>query len=417
MQEQKSVKGQAGLLPTVIAIVLFMMIAVVVTFLGGRPKPSRWGWNRWGRRRGPPALFSIRLGGLDPETVWIDPEYTNEEKTAIKAFLKDQTLPLWMDDLKALPYRKDKGRHVRTSTHIGQRKLFVAELRLFATMKKSLPSNMVVVYAGAAMGRHIPLLIETLEGVGLTGEWHLYDKNEFHEDVRSAKLKSSIIIHEEFMDDAKAKSHKGCDVFISDIRSSDPGAKGKKVVSTAFETAVSKDMEDQARWHKIMAPKVGFLKFRLPYDRSDVKYLDGRIMLQAWAPVTSSETRLIVENTSEKKYDGKKYDDMLYWFNAVVREWGYYPPEVLGLAEEFAPIRDELEKLGVDWCYECANELLAWKEFVPVKKIPEMVKRLSEVSKDLRDPRIWPHGHYADGYAAHREEIYKEKANHPERKR
>lgn len=63
------------------------------------------------------------------------------------------------------------------------------------------------------------------------------------------------------------------------------------------------------------------------------EYLDGTVLLQPWAPVDSSETRLFINNTASnpsliasKVYDSMKYEEQLYFHNNFMRTATYGPP-------------------------------------------------------------------------------------------
>lgn len=305
--------------------------------------------------------------------------------TAARA--RSPLLPLWYQpDLKNAPelkYESDRGKF-RSALHAGQRKLCVGEIRALATVLKGWDEKATVVYPGAAPGIHIPFLSSLFPNVA----FHLYDPAKFaiRDDAR-------ITTHQAmFTDDvAREWEKKGCDFFISDIRLSVPGRE-------RFEKQVGVDMAAQARWLDIIRPRLGgMLKFRPPYGKGEFEYLDGRVMLQAWAPQRSTESRLLVpgaprgEALPVRRYDHGRYEDFMYWLNAVQRDWAFYP----GVPRA----------LGADHCYDCAHEAAAWRQYLEFRRGPDaatptqvagMMDALSaHTPKPLCAPGA-PHGHSPD---------------------
>ena len=108
--------------------------------------------------------------------------------------------------------RKDEE---KTSLHVGQLKLLLSEIEFFSIYwdPKAIP-NPVCVYAGAAPGTHIPILVEMFP----TFIFHLYDpaKIMINSDPR-------IQIFEEYFTDDIAQKYSGRNdvFFISDVRTAD----------------------------------------------------------------------------------------------------------------------------------------------------------------------------------------------------
>lgn len=121
--------------------------------------------------------------------------------------------------------------------HWGQRKLFMNELELL-TLHGS--DGDVVVYAGAAPGKHITHLANQLfPHINFV----LVDPAPF-----LIKESDKIKLINSLMTDEIAKEYAGRDnvVFVSDIRR-----------TYASEDLILEDMLDQQRWHDIIRPKVG----------------------------------------------------------------------------------------------------------------------------------------------------------------
>ena len=73
-------------------------------------------------------------------------------------------------------------------------------------------------------------------------------------------------------------------------------------------------------WCQIMKPDLAVLKFRLPWGGGKSSYLPGRIFVQAFAPCTSTETRLLVRKEDcdeEQGYDHVEYEEKLMYHNTV----------------------------------------------------------------------------------------------------
>ena len=87
-----------------------------------------------------------------------------------------------------------------------------------------------------------------------------------------------------------------------------------------------RDMQLQKDWFEFVNADFGLFKFKLKTKKyvkeqdTQYPYLDGDIILQAWAPVTSTETRLFVQkNPKVAYYNVKSYTDKLKTFNIVMR--------------------------------------------------------------------------------------------------
>jgi len=135
-----------------------------------------------------------------------------------------------------------------------------------------------VVYAGAAPGNHLRYLAKVLFPLL---NFVLIDPAPFN-----ITPNDRIILIQELMTDAIAEKYSGRDdiIFLSDIRR-----------THGSEELISQDMADQQRWHDIIRPRVSMLKFRLPWQAGMTEYLDGKIYLQPYIGLRSTETRLVVQ--------------------------------------------------------------------------------------------------------------------------
>lgn len=190
--------------------------------------------------------------------------------------------------------------------HAGQLKLFFTEL-LFLT-KYYQPGDKVV-YVGAAEGWHINILAKFFPEL----TFDLYDSRRFSIDKQLIES-GQITLFREYFTDAHAEKYvpdKAKILFICDIRNVQISKNPE-----LDDSIVGTDMDMQMTWCQIIQPKKAFLKFRLPYTSSKVKYLSGTLYLQPYAPL-STETRLCTSNYETiKEYDAAQYDEMIAWHNA-----------------------------------------------------------------------------------------------------
>ena len=88
-----------------------------------------------------------------------------------------------------------------------------------------------------------------------------------------------------------------------------------------------RDMNLQKDWMKFIKADYGLFKFKLKTKKyssvtySQYEYYDGDIILQAWAPISSTETRLFVNPNHKDKayYNVSKYTNQLNTFNQIMR--------------------------------------------------------------------------------------------------
>ncbi|MDE2100845.1 MAG: hypothetical protein KGL39_26600, partial [Patescibacteria group bacterium] len=153
----------------------------------------------------------------------------------------------------------------------------------------------------------------------------------------------------------------------------------------AFEKQVAADMKTQQEWTQAIKPRAALLKYRPPYGKGTFKYLDGQVMLQAWATQRSTEARLVVDRDGgfkQKSHDHGAYEDAMYYLNVILREWAFYPHTV--------------KAKGIDHCYDCKHEILAWEAYLKKagrdatpKEIGKMFDTLTERTLNkLEGPRL-----------------------------
>lgn len=283
-----------------------------------------------------------------------------------------------LDDLEIrLPYRpfhQSRLPYIK-HVHIGQRKLLMSEVE-FLTQHGDLAS--IVIYVGAAPGEKMGLLSDLFPKL----TFELWDPAKFRIYGLHEENKKRIKIFNDFFTDQIAEKYrqrrkKGEKfIFITDLRLS---SKDKKI----FEENVHSDNLAQARWMKMIKPEMSMFKFRVPYhdiktekkytEQSVYEYLDGTINLQTWGPIHTSETRLIVKkNAPLKKYHPLEYEEKLYYFNNIVREF-----------QKYEIPKDLIKKVkGLDHCHDCALEVWIWKKYInhlqqQKKKTEELVNEIS----------------------------------------
>jgi hypothetical protein len=252
-------------------------------------------------------------------------------------------LPAFLDgSSQTMPF-SDRPDADRSPLHWGQMKLFISELD-FLTSIVPHTRGLTVLYAGAAPGDHISFLAGLFPGAHFV----LYDPAPFCKTLCEHPPSNVEVHHSAFFDDGIAARYAASSkdlAFICDIRT------GKD------ETHVRTDMATQERWVRIMGPAVSLLKFRLPWGDGTSSYLDGNILLQAYAPLTSTETRLVVTASGAaappRTYDHGWYERACAFHNTVGRARAY-AHGVTGVP-------------GLDGCHDCATLARVAREYLEGK--------------------------------------------------
>jgi cap2 methyltransferase len=247
---------------------------------------------------------------------------------------------LLLPDAPGQEYRRRRGES-KTVIHWGQRKLLLSEIEFLT--KFGVPGA-TVVYAGAAPGTHALYLIELFPEL----KFVLVDPAPF-----SKKLKEGpqCLLRQEFFTDKLAQEYAGCDkvLFLCDIRSCDHTL----ISDPEVEDKVLEDMQAQQRWHDIMQPIKSMLKFRLPWRPGYTEYLAGDVYLQAFGPISTTETRLVPHGHSRVIWNNKKYEEQMFYFNTVTRVARYPHPMPVGRPG-----------YGLDYCYDCRAEVEILSEYL-----------------------------------------------------
>nr|CCC95086.1 conserved hypothetical protein [Trypanosoma congolense IL3000] len=226
--------------------------------------------------------------------------------------------------------------------HFGQRKLLLSEIEFLTAYlqhRKVSARPLLVVYAGAANGSHLPFLFQLFGAI----RFILIDPAPFCGAVREISLDTNGPILElvegyctdELCERLLTEHGDVYDiVLVSDIRSGSP-AKQTNKENTAM---VMRDNEMQRSWCWSLNAKAALLKFHPPYppcrdtasphyDATDdtpeiIEYLDGTRLFGVWAPKSSSELRLCVQGPFERgssaalrQYDCTEHEEQCYFYN------------------------------------------------------------------------------------------------------
>jgi hypothetical protein len=293
--------------------------------------------------------------------------------------------------------------------HWGQRKLLLTEIDFLNRLPKK---KCIVIYAGAADGRHIPILVDMYPHV----EFHLYDPRTFyhgldnHHNIRlnlfyggaknkgSSKSTSSISkTNNQFgwftdevaswyaVRDTKVVGNREL-YFISDIRT----------IPSDIEVEINNRQQEE--WVRIMKPLKSMLKFRVRYpslgESRDYKYLQGEVHLQCWAPIYSTETRLLVDISKNgdfpnSTWDTVRYERNLAWFNQIMRTYDFsdnllrdfgIPLDIT--VSDFWKKYISIKPLGFDFVYELQilhDAMIIMGEECTVTSLRKLVKKINNV--------------------------------------
>lgn len=192
----------------------------------------------------------------------------------------------------------------------GQRKLLISEIN-FLTRYSHLSNT--VVYAGAAPGMHLNILIMMFPSIT---NWILYDPKAIK--VSNLYNDIEVVVINNYFTEEEAEKYAGDNVlFISDIRSYDSNT-GKVPVKKANET-IKKDMDLQRKLVQAGKFSMSYLKFRLPWETGITSYFNGKLYLTPWLGEYSPELRLATDGKEFTDYNNTKIDNKMYYYNTVVR--------------------------------------------------------------------------------------------------
>lgn len=215
-------------------------------------------------------------------------------------------------DLHYSEEEKYKPGVIKEGLHIGQLKLFVAEL-LYLT--NNYTKGAILLYIGSSRGKHINFLYELFEGIDI----HCYDPADSDIDT------SIITEHRKLFDEDDvaewreiAKTKKV--LLISDIRSINPVSVRTNQGKEVEEKFIKDDMLLQQSWVLDIQPHSCHLKFRLPYYYKGVseyfEYLKGEIYIEPWNTSSSTESRLVAYKPyTQTTYNIISYENMCFYHN------------------------------------------------------------------------------------------------------
>ena len=219
----------------------------------------------------------------------------------------------------------------RTVVHWGQLKMLLITIIFFINKIDPDDKTIHIIYPGSARGDDILILCNMFPNT----IWHLIDPREHHSKLYNHPQIAEIIT-DYFTDDIakyfyeKFKDRKYKLFLISDIRQG------------TDDISVLQDQESNAKWHNIILPDYSYFKFRCGYD-SDIsyKYYKGDIYLQPFAPISSTETRILFDKKLEEyTYNIKEYQGKLFYFNRIIRP-SYHVKSIIKNNNYF------------DHCYDC----------------------------------------------------------------
>ena len=156
--------------------------------------------------------------------------------------------------------------------------------------------------------------------------------------------------------------------------------------SEQIDVHLHEDMIAQQRWHMLMKPRWSMLKFRLSWNKGLSEYLEGKIYLPIFGPITTTESRLIVARDAKiTHYDNTKYEEQMFFFNTVLRP-SLYHHTVSGVGSE-----------GLDHCYDCTSEIHVLRNYLLLDsgshhphgdKVEDVIVSLSkEISRSISPVR------------------------------
>ncbi|GIW70160.1 MAG: hypothetical protein KatS3mg101_0907 [Patescibacteria group bacterium] len=203
----------------------------------------------------------------------------------------------------------------------GQAKLLFFEIQFLTHHWSSKHKNPTLLYIGAASGEHIVILSQLFPSI----KFELYDNREFDKRLYS---RDNVTIHNKLFEEEDLEYWKGKELYlISDIRTVDyldkEGVTKEDLINN--DEIIIKDMELQRHWYEVLKPIAASLKFRLPYFfHNELSYLDGKLIVQPWAPRNTTECRLI-PNGKTKTWNIREHVNKMAYLNTIVRkEFRFY---------------------------------------------------------------------------------------------
>lgn len=261
-----------------------------------------------------------------------------------------------------------------TQQHQGQRKLLLSEIQFLSKFGNA----DTIIYPGAAPGNHIVFLTKMFPHF----KWILIDPAPFNPKLSNNE---NITIINGYMTDEMCEEFRELypsSILISDIRSIDTSSFENLLND---EVQVFSDMIMQQNWVLTLQPIACSLKFRFPFedivlqpngelteyfskrieemkekynipfitDGKYYEYLNGDMMIQAFPPKYSTETRLFASRPYEMMtYNSKSYERKLAYYNQNIRTEMHHQKEIY--------LRRDI---GLDCCNDCCLETMILEEY------------------------------------------------------
>lgn len=205
--------------------------------------------------------------------------------------------------------------------HYGQRKLMLSEVEFFTGILRRIKAGgeqanqkkVLIVYAGAACGLHLPFLFSLFTDF----DFVLIDPAPFCSQVRDIAAQDESCVLELIEGICTPElclrlRRTYCDThqlyLVSDIRSGQPTGMQQNQEHTKM---IQQDNAAQREWCFSLEVEAAMLKFHPPYPASgdptdltedEYEYLEGTALFGVWAPKSSSEVRLVVVGPFVKGY-------------------------------------------------------------------------------------------------------------------
>jgi hypothetical protein len=260
--------------------------------------------------------------------------------------------------------------------HWGQLKMFLVTILFLINKINPNDKEVHIIYLGSARGDNILILCDMFPNT----LWYLIDPAPHHPKLKDHK--QVVEIKTEFFTDDLAKyyfkkfaNRKFPLLILSDIR-----------VETD-DKAIIDNQESNAIWHNIIKPDHSYFKFRCPYNEGkEYDYYDGKLYIQPYARVSSSETRIMFDTIiTKKKYDCSEYFGKFTYFNRILRP-SYYKKAIIPNNKYF------------DHCYDCtyfsyliSNYLKKFNKFNPfgTTVVFDIMRKITNIITKLTVDRIW----------------------------
>jgi len=236
----------------------------------------------------------------------------------------------------------ERGQRPSTTMHLGQLKLFLANLQ-FLLYYAPKNKDVHVIYVGSGGRSRINFLTSLFPQCKLYLIDPIIKKNNMI-DNKIFKNKNIVKIHKTIFTDKLVYKYKQdlknkYTLIISDIR------------KETEESDIDDDNKLNMKWIKILKPNYAQVKWRIPRINKKYKYLDGKNYLQIYPGDASTETRLVIKGNQKLKYkiwDYEDEDNILYGYNRLIRP-AYY--------------KSNVKHKYTDHCHDCISMINLLQEY------------------------------------------------------